>query len=262
MKKISAFLILITAVFCFRSDAQSNMVTMPPIEPGVSLELAKWRAAHYSDIRYKLNLTLEKMSPVVKGTIEIRVNVSEPPASARGKMAGGETPPIILDWRRIAGHEEKSTVSNVSVNGKLVSLSTNWPPADAGGSDFNEHLIFRDGVRLGENVIKLDFTSPILTSGSAITRYVGKEDGSEYIYSLFVPSDASTAFPVFDQPDLKARFELTTNVPMMDGGATWKIISNSPLTTRRVGSLYGPHDPRHGDAKFGGEIPWVTTEFA
>ncbi len=65
----------------------------------------------------------------------------------------------------------------------------------------------------GENVIKLDFTSPILTSGSAITRYVDKEDGSEYIYSLFVPSDASTAFPVFDQPDLKARFSLTVDTP-------------------------------------------------
>ena len=45
--------------------------------------------------------------------------------------------------------------------------------------EINEHLIFQDGVVAGENVIKLDFTSPILTSGSAITRYVDKEDGSE-----------------------------------------------------------------------------------
>ncbi|MBK8303097.1 MAG: hypothetical protein IPK98_06750 [Chloracidobacterium sp.] len=62
-------------------------------------------------------------------------------------------------------------------------------------------------------MIKLDFTSPILTSGSAITRYVDKEDGAEYIYSLFVPSDASTAFPVFDQPDLKARFTVQISTP-------------------------------------------------
>ena len=43
---------------------------MPPpdsVGPGVSQELAVWRAAHYSDVRYKLNLTLEKMSPVLKG---------------------------------------------------------------------------------------------------------------------------------------------------------------------------------------------------
>src|SRR5215813_3067492 len=81
---------------------------MPKIEPGVSHDLAVWRAAHYSDVRYKLNLTLEKMSPVLKGTIEIRVNVSSPrPADAMqaGSLRSDAVPPIILDWRKLAGHE-------------------------------------------------------------------------------------------------------------------------------------------------------------
>jgi hypothetical protein len=43
----------------------------PPVEAGVPQTLAKWRAANYSDVRYKLNLTLEKMSTVLKGTIEV-----------------------------------------------------------------------------------------------------------------------------------------------------------------------------------------------
>ena len=51
---------------------------MPSITTGVSHDLAIWRAAHYSDVRYKLNLTLEKMSPVLKGHIEIRVKVGDP----------------------------------------------------------------------------------------------------------------------------------------------------------------------------------------
>src|SRR5690606_40271601 len=81
----------------------------PPIEPGVSRELARWRAARYSDVRYKLNLTLEKMSPVLKGTMEIRVNVgARTPLSASGQ--GSEVPPIILDWRKIKGHEESSKI--------------------------------------------------------------------------------------------------------------------------------------------------------
>ncbi len=92
--------------------------------------------------------------------------------------------------------------------------------------EHDDHLIFRDGVVAGENVIKLDFTSPILTSGSAITRYVDKEDGAEYIYSLFVPSDASTAFPVFDQPDLKARFTLNVRCTLETG----KSSNNSDIT--------------------------------
>ena len=183
----------------------------PPIEPGVSHELAKWRAARYSDVRYKLNLTLEKMSPVLKGTMEIRVKVAA--GSEPGAVATGFPTPIILDWRKIRGNESLSTISNVSVNGEAknpVAIAPGSDPiAAARFEERDEHLIFRDGVVLGENVIKLDFTSPILTSGSAITRYVDKEDGAEYIYSLFVPSDASTAFPVFDQPDLKARFSVT-----------------------------------------------------
>ncbi|HEX6278801.1 MAG TPA: M1 family aminopeptidase, partial [Pyrinomonadaceae bacterium] len=224
----------------------SAFAQAPPIEPGVSQELAKWRAAHYSNVRYKLNLTLEKMSPVLKGTIEIRLQYAA--------EACAECPPryIVLDWRKIRGHEEKSTISNVTINGRsadtLVRMSvastrtgtgddqsSNEKDILAGGTgdadksvrapfeERDEHLIFSDGVEMGENVIKLDFTSPILTSGSAITRYLDKEDGSEYLYSLFVPSDASTAFPVFDQPDIKARFELDLYLP----NSEWKAISNS-----------------------------------
>ncbi len=220
----------------------------PPIEPGVSHELAKWRAARYSDVRYSLNLTLEKMSPVLKGTMEIRVRVNGGEGEKRSGGAHAETrpvasvPPIIFDWRKIKGFEKSSDISNVSINGKLaVSVwckltiivgpsggTTKRSPLCEPDSDEalsysedDDHIIFDDGVVLGENVIKLDFTSPILTSGSAITRYVDKEDGAEYIYSLFVPSDASTAFPVFDQPDLKARFTVNVSAPK-----DWRVISN------------------------------------
>ncbi|HEX6126127.1 MAG TPA: M1 family aminopeptidase [Pyrinomonadaceae bacterium] len=232
----------------------TSLAQTPRIEPGVSQELAKWRAARYSDVRYKLDLTLEKMSPVMKGTIEVRVYVRPGGAVKEGRGDGAGA--IILDWRKIRGHEEKSTISNVSINGtqvqsaspvQSVSLvqSASFSSLPAGEErdksrtlsesfeESNEHLIFRDGVVMGENVIKLDFTSPILPSGSAITRYIDKEDGSEYIYSLFVPSDASTAFPVFDQPDLKARFELEVKFP--NG---WTVVGNTGI----MGSTKAPCD--------------------
>ncbi|MFT3744093.1 MAG: M1 family aminopeptidase [Pyrinomonadaceae bacterium] len=218
--KLCVVVALMNCVFAAVSFGQ------PAIEPGVPLELAKWRAVYYHDVRYKLNLTLEKMSPVLKGTMEIRVNVNGPSTWEGGRGV------IVLDWRKIKGSEKLSTISNVTVNGTSVTLDPNFENFSTSKNtiegkekyfEANEHLVFYDGVRVAENVIKLDFTSPILTSGSAITRYVDKEDGAEYIYSLFVPSDASTAFPVFDQPDLKARF--TVN---LEGPGEWKFVSNAP----------------------------------
>jgi len=186
----------------------------PSVEPGVSQTLAKWRAANYSDVRYKLDLTLEKMSPVLKGKIEVRVNLSVIAETEQGPRRD-----IILDWRKIRGKEDLSTVSNILLNGKPASFQ-----------ETNEHIVI-SGAANGENTVGLDFTSPILTTGSAITRYLDRQDQGEYIYSLFVPSDASTAFPVFDQPDLKARFSLKINVP-----GEWAVVTNTrplglPVTT-------------------------------
>ncbi len=187
--------------------------TMPPIEAGVSHELAKWRAANYSDVRYKLNITLEKGAPLMKGEIEIRVNLTET----------GAKNDLILDWRttQFANDKDKPFADVVAVNEKLVADA-----APNGVYDYQtnkEHLLISPKfLKAGENVIKINFASPIKTSGAAITRYVDKEDGAEYIYSLFVPSDASTAFPVFDQPDLKAGFQLSVHAPKH-----WTVISNS-----------------------------------
>src|SRR5207245_3002784 len=123
---------------------------------------------------------------------------------------------------RISSHDKDSTISNVTGNGMKLVLGPVEGETAMRYADERDHLLLDAGVVEGENVIALDFTSPILTSGSAITRYVDKQDGAEYIYSLFVPSDASTAFPVFDQPDLKARFELILALP-----TSWRAVSNS-----------------------------------
>jgi aminopeptidase N len=191
-------IILFTAMTVFSQN--------PSVEPGISQSLAKWRAARYSDVRYKLDLTLEKMSPTLKGTIEVSVKIAENSAANSGDKADS----IILDWRKIRGKEDLSTVSNILLNGNPAAFQ-----------EENEHIIIR-GAANGENTVRLDFTSPILTTGSAITRYLDRQDQGEYIYSLFVPSDASTAFPVFDQPDLKARFSLKITVP-----GEWAVVTNT-----------------------------------
>ena len=123
---------------------------------------------------------------------------------------------IILDWRinPVKEGQPKPRVWDITLNDKVANVR-----------EVNEHLII-DGAIKGENYIQLQFESPIATSGSAVTRYLDREDKSEYIYTLFVPSDASTVFPCFDQPDLKARFTLDLNAPL-----DWNVVSNTPVVT-------------------------------
>ncbi len=172
-------------------------------EGGVPRELARERSASYSNVRYAIAIELRAGAELLKGTEEIRVTLGEKPER------------LVLDWRKLAAKEGQpaSRVWDIEANGRKV--------ADA--RETNDHLIIPGSYLVkGENLIRLRFESPVLTSGSAVTRYLDREDKSEYIYTLFVPSDASTAFPCFDQPDLKARFQLEVTAPK-----EWKVVTNT-----------------------------------
>jgi aminopeptidase N len=202
--------------------------TMPALEAGVAQTLARWRAANYSNVRYKLSISLEKGEPLMRGDLEIRVDLTD---------AGAQND-LILDWRttQFANDKDKPYANVIQVNNTIDVLS----------SVFKEHLIIPKGaLKAGENFIKIQFASPIKTSGAAITRYIDREDGAEYVYSLFVPSDASTAFPVFDQPDLKARFKLSLITPSL-----WKSISNTD--EERVEDIFD--ESKKSDFKFSKQV--------
>ena len=205
----------------------SIFAQLPPLETGVSQDLAKWRSANYSDVRYKLNITLEKGAPLMKGDIEVSVKLT-------GEGAKND---LVLDWRttQFQNDKDKPFAEVVKVNEQIVKETV---PNGVFDYQINkEHLIVsKKYLKTGENVLQIKFASPIKTSGSATTRYIDKEDNAEYIYSLFVPSDASTAFPVFDQPDLKARFKLSMDVPN-----SWDVISNSDGRSFRFDPFDTPH---------------------
>jgi aminopeptidase N len=171
---------------------------------GVSRELARHRAANISDLRYSLSLELVPGATRIKGREEIRLKL---------KNAAG---PVILDFRDLdeQGRIVEGAVSNVTVNGSAVS-----DLRQTGG-----HIVLpARPFNSGENTIAMDFETGVAPANRPIIRYQDRDDGSEYIYTLFVPMDASLAFPCFDQPDLKARFTLDITAP-----DNWMIISNSP----------------------------------
>ncbi|HEX7176208.1 MAG TPA: hypothetical protein VF240_13180, partial [Pyrinomonadaceae bacterium] len=173
-----------------------------PPEPGVGRDLARSRATHYRGVRYALNLTLRLGAEFLDGDIRISLTLDNPSED------------LVLDWRVLKKDAEaRGRVSEITANERAV--------ADA--RFVNDHIVIPSAyLRGGDNVLRLKFRSPVSASGSAVTRYIDREDKSEYVYTLFVPSDASTAFPCFDQPDLKARFTLRLTTP-----ESWRVVSNT-----------------------------------
>jgi aminopeptidase N len=76
----------------------------------------------------------------------------------------------------------------------------------------------------GENTLELGFVADIAPSGASIIRTNDPTDGSDYLYTLLVPADASQLFPCFDQPDLKARVRLSLTAP-----AAWTVVANGAV---------------------------------
>ncbi|WP_397401756.1 M1 family metallopeptidase [Phenylobacterium sp.] len=159
-----------------------------PVTPGVSLELALERKARLSDVFYALTFII----PANKDeNITARETVRFALTSAKGDLQ--------LDFR-----ERAEKIQAVTVNGTRTQ-----PDHRA------EHLVLPAALlREGENVVEIEFVA----GDSSLNR------NPDYLYTLFVPDRARTAFPVFDQPDLKARYDLTLDIP-----ATWQALANARL---------------------------------
>ncbi len=193
----------------------ASCAAAPP--EGVPRELARERAAAIRHVRYGLALTLVAGAESTSGREELIFDLDAPR-------------PLLLDYR-------DGSATRIAVNGSAVPVTAE-----------NGHLLLpAANLRAGENRITIEFTSAIALAGKPLTRYQDRDDGSEYIYTLFVPMDASMAFPCFDQPDLKGRFRLEITAPR-----SWTVVSNTtPETSSPAGG-----DQQH---TVFGETPPIST---
>lgn len=185
MTKLRLFPVLSgLAIFALTGSAASAQATA-----GVSHELAIKRIQRISNLHYGLAFALKEHAPKVDGFAKI-------------EFASQTAGDLLIDYR-------DGNLQSASLNGRPISRTLD-----------NGHLHLP--ARAGRNVLEVSFTSNEATAGKAFTRYEDRDDGSEYVYTLFVPMDASMAFPCFDQPDLKAQFTLSVQHP-----AGWTVISNT-----------------------------------
>ena len=197
MKPLIALLILCSAL----PAPVSAQPRMPVDGPGVSLRLARFRARTIRDVRYDLSLDVTARDSAT-GTIDITFVRSG---------AGN----VLIDFRG-------RRLTHVSVNGRELA-PVRWNRA---------HLsIPASALHAGNNHVAAAFVSEIAPTGASIIR-THDPDGSDYLYTLLVPSDANQLFPCFDQPDLKARLTFHLTAP-----AAWLTLANG--SEQRADTLPG-----------------------
>jgi aminopeptidase N len=184
--------------------------------PGVSIALARWRAAAVRDVRYDLQLDVTARDSA-RGFVAVHFALAQPRD-------------VVLDFRG-----PRLTVRRVNDDSVTAAQGTEWNHA---------HLrIPAAKLAAGRNDIVLEFSTPIAAAGASIIKYHDPTDGADYLYTLLVPSDANLLFPCFDQPDLKARVSLSLVAP-----PGWAILANGRerRTEPREGAVvheFAPTEP-------------------
>ncbi|MGW8567221.1 aminopeptidase N [Isoptericola sp. NPDC055881] len=74
-----------------------------------------------------------------------------------------------------------------------------------------------------QNELRVVADCAYTNTGEGLHRFVDPVDGEVYLYTQFEVPDARRVFATFEQPDLKAPFQVTVTAP-----AAWEVVSNQP----------------------------------
>ncbi|HWD08191.1 MAG TPA: aminopeptidase N [Actinomycetota bacterium] len=118
--------------------------------------------------------------------------------------ASGDLPSTFIEYLG-------ATVERVELNG------TELPASSVGGG-----RIRLDGLQ-AENHLRVIGRSAYQHTGVGMHRFVDPVDKAVYLYTDSEPYDVHRVYPCFDQPDLKATFEVSVRAP-----AGWHVSANGP----------------------------------
>ncbi|PKH50560.1 peptidase M1 [Tenacibaculum sp. Bg11-29] len=176
------------------------------IKKGISYELATYRKLQVTDVKYKLTFNIpEAKSEIISSKLKLSVTIND------------LTNNLILDF-----NEQKSNIKSVIVNNKSIEVLHT-----------KEHLIInKKHIIKGDNFIEIDFNAGEMS--------LNRSD--DFLYTLLVPDRASTLFPCFDQPDIKANYTLTITAPK-----DWKVLCGAFETTQVDKDNFIEHNFKESD---------------
>ncbi len=187
MKILHLFIGVIVCFLLIACQKNSPEQTTGLTEEGVSRELALFRKANYQNVEYKLSFFIPgSKSEMITGKVDVSLELTK-------------KQPIIIDF-----NTEKEKIRSIHISGKNATYF------------FKKGHILLDKNQLhsGKNIISIEFDVP--------DQSLNRRD--EFLYTLLVPDRARTVFPCFDQPDLKALYTLSLDVP-----GDWEAVANGAV---------------------------------
>ncbi|KQV44835.1 aminopeptidase N [Duganella sp. Root336D2] len=189
-----AITLAVSALVATSGIAADNSAVTPRAEnPYLSQVDAAARSARVSNVAYVLDFTLtgqETFSNTTTVNFDLQDNAQ----------------PLTLDL-------DKASIKRLVVNGKPVAAPqyNNWFITLAAAD-----------LKAGRNSVTVEFERKHSTNGEGLHRMVDPVDGRVYTYSHFEPAAAHQMFALFDQPDLKATYQVNVSAP-----ADWTVVSTA-----------------------------------
>ncbi|GAA2288333.1 aminopeptidase N [Streptomyces kunmingensis] len=103
---------------------------------------------------------------------------------------------------------------------ELRSVTLDGQPLDPAALDGNRLPL--TGLTEGPHELRVDATMRYSHTGEGMHRFTDPTDGEAYVYTQLFMEDVQRVFAAFDQPDLKALFDLTVTAPQ-----GWTVLANS-----------------------------------
>jgi aminopeptidase N len=120
------------------------------------------------------------------------------------------------------------TVRSATLNGRDLEVSAYDESTGIALTGLAEH-----------NVVVVDADCLYSHTGEGLHRFVDPVDNEVYLYSQFETADAKRMFACFDQPDLKATFDLSVTAPQH-----WQVVSNGAEVSAEGGVYTFATTPR------------------
>ncbi|MBM3177880.1 MAG: ERAP1-like C-terminal domain-containing protein [Bacteroidetes bacterium] len=166
-----------------------------PVEPGVSEKLAASRKSYISNLNYELYFEIPRdKNDSIPAAIKIVFDLEKIPNQ------------LLLDFK-----DSAENIQKITLNDKLLHSNSSTVSVSEKIIQYGHIILPGAALYVGKNEARIQF----LAGEGSLNR------NPEFLYTLLVPDRASDCFPSFDQPDLKASFQLSLKIP-----PDWEAVSN------------------------------------